>query len=95
MNRSTDLYVDGKRRILVADDEMINRELLNNILCDEYDVLMAEDGEMAYEVIRQNRNTLSLILLDLMMPKLNGLDLLSRLKETPDLKWCRQPRRGP
>lgn len=86
MNRSTDLYVDGKRRILVADDEMINRELLNNILCDEYDVLMAEDGEMAYEVIRQNRNTLSLILLDLMMPKLNGLDLLSRLKETPDLK---------
>lgn len=50
MNRSTDLYVDGKRRILVADDEMINRELLNNILCDEYDVLMAEDGEMAYEV---------------------------------------------
>ena len=86
MNRSTDLYVDGKRRILVADDEMINRELLENILCDEYDVLMAEDGEMAYEVIKENRNTLSLILLDLMMPKLNGLDLLTRLKEDPDLK---------
>lgn len=86
MNRSTDLYVDGKRHILVADDEMINRELLNNILCDEYDVLMAEDGEMAYDVIKKNRNTLSLILLDLMMPKLNGLDLLSRLKEDPDLK---------
>ena len=86
MNRSTDLYVDGKRHILVADDEMINRELLQNILSDEYDVLMAEDGEMAYDVIRQNRNTLSLILLDLMMPKLNGLDLLSRLKEDPDLK---------
>ena len=44
MNRSTDLYVDGKRHILVADDEMINREMLENILCDEYDVLMAEDG---------------------------------------------------
>ncbi|MBQ5768404.1 MAG: response regulator, partial [Clostridiales bacterium] len=72
MKRSTDLYVDGKRNILVADDEMINRELLNNILCDEYDVLMAEDGEMAYDVIKKNRNTLSLILLDLMMPKLNG-----------------------
>ena len=86
MNRSTDLYVDGKRHILVADDEMINRELLQNILSDEYDVLMAEDGEMAYDVIKQNRNTLSLILLDLMMPKLNGLDLLSRLKEDPDLR---------
>ncbi|MBR2549650.1 MAG: EAL domain-containing protein [Clostridiales bacterium] len=86
MNRSTDLYVDGKRHILVADDEMINRELLENILCDEYDVLMAEDGEMAYDIIRENRKTLSLILLDLMMPKLNGLDLLSRIKEDPDLK---------
>ena len=51
MNRSTDLYVDGKRHILVADDEMINREMLENILCDEYDVLLAEDGEMAYDQI--------------------------------------------
>ena len=86
MNRSTDLYVDGKRHILVADDEMINREMLENILCDEYDVLMAEDGEVAYDLIKANRNTLSLILLDLMMPRLNGLDLLTRLKEDPDLK---------
>lgn len=86
MNRSTDLYVDGKRHILVADDEIVNREMLENILCDEYDVLLAEDGERAYDLIRQNRNTLSLILLDLMMPKLNGLDLLSRLKEDSDFK---------
>lgn len=86
MNRSTDLYVDGKRHILVADDEMINRMMLENILGDEYDILMAEDGEMAYDLIKENRKTLSLILLDLMMPKLNGLDLLSRIKEEPDLK---------
>ena len=86
MNRSTDLYVDGKRHILVADDEMINRELLENILSDEYNVIQAEDGQMAYDLIRENRNTFSLILLDLMMPKLNGLDLLSRLKEDPDLR---------
>ena len=58
MNRSTDLYVDGKRHILVADDEMVNREMLENILSDEYDVLLAEDGERAYDLIRQNRNTL-------------------------------------
>ena len=55
MNRSTDQYVDGKRNILVADDEMINRELLDNILSDEYDVLMAEDGEVAYDLISKNR----------------------------------------
>ena len=86
MNRSTDQYVDGKRNILVADDEMINRELLDNILSDEYDVLMAEDGEVAYDLISKNRKTLSLILLDLNMPKMNGMELLAKLKEDVELK---------
>ncbi len=86
MTRSTDNLVDGKRHILVADDEFINREMLENILCDEYDVLKAEDGEMAYELTKQNCNTLSLILLDLMMPKLSGLELLAKLKGDPDIK---------
>ena len=76
----------GKRRILVAEDEYINRELLKNILDDEYDIIEAEDGETAYELISQNRKTLSLILLDLNMPKLTGLELLPRIKEDPDTK---------
>ena len=84
--RSTDRFIDIKRHILVADDEMINREMLANILGDEYNVLMAEDGEQAYDIISHNRNTLSLILLDLKMPKLTGLELLSRIKEDPDIK---------
>ena len=86
MKEHSDVLAGGKRNILVADDEFINRELLENILSDEYDVLKAEDGEMAYEMIRQNRNTLSLILLDLIMPKMTGLELLSRISEEPDLK---------
>ena len=86
MKEHSDVLAGGKRHILVADDEFINRELLENILSDEYDVLKAEDGEMAYEMIRQNRNTLSLILLDLIMPKMTGLELLSRISDEPDLK---------
>ena len=86
MKEHSDVLAGGKRNILVADDEFINRELLENILSDEYDVLKAEDGEMAYEMIRQNRNTLSLILLDLIMPKMTGLELLSRISDEPDLK---------
>lgn len=86
MKEHSDILAGGKRHILVADDEFINRELLENILSDEYDVLKAEDGEMAYEMIRQNRNTLSLILLDLIMPKMTGLELLSRISDEPDLK---------
>ncbi len=86
MKEHSDVLAGGKRHILVADDEFINLELLENILSDEYDVLKAEDGEMAYEMIRQNRNTLSLILLDLIMPKMTGLELLARISEEPDLK---------
>jgi diguanylate cyclase (GGDEF)-like protein len=86
MSGYDDYISNGKRHILVADDEFINRELLENILGDEYDVLKAEDGEMAYEMIKQNRNTISLILLDLMMPKLSGLELLTCLKQDSELK---------
>ena len=86
MTSYTDILESGKRQILVADDEFINREILENVLADEYDVLKAEDGEMAYEMIKKNRNTLSLILLDLIMPKLTGLELLARLGEDSELK---------
>ena len=86
MKRSTEVFLDGKRHILIADDEFVNREMLENILCDKYDVLKAEDGLIAYDLIRKNRKTLSLILLDLMMPNLSGLELLDRLKEDPDTK---------
>lgn len=86
MKNFPDTLAGGKRRILVADDEYINRELLENILSDEYDVLKAEDGESAFAMIRQNRKTLSLILLDLIMPKMSGLELLSLINEDPKLK---------
>ncbi|MBR2523708.1 MAG: EAL domain-containing protein [Clostridiales bacterium] len=86
MRRFTDTLEDGKRQVLVADDELINREILANILADEYDVILAEDGEIAYELIKQNRNTLSLILLDLIMPKIKGLDLLKMLSGDNELK---------
>ena len=74
------LFKDGKRTILVADDEFINREILSEMLKDEYDILFAEDGEQAYEIIKSNSKTISLILLDLIMPKMGGLELLSAIK---------------
>ena len=79
-------HSDGKRQILVAEDEYINRELLKNILDDEYDIIEAEDGEMAYDLISRSRKTLSLILLDLNMPKITGLELLVRIKEDPETR---------
>ena len=76
---------NGKRQILVADDELINREILGEILRSDYDVLMASDGAETLEQIRQNKDTLSLVLLDVLMPVMSGLDVLRAVKAEEDL----------
>ena len=73
--------VNGKRQILIADDEMINREILAEMLRDDYELLLAEDGIVTLETIKQYRDTLSLVLLDILMPGMSGLDVLKAIKE--------------
>lgn len=73
--------INGKRQILIADDEMINREILGEMLRDDYEVLLAEDGITTLEMIKQYRETLSLVLLDILMPGMSGLDVLKAMKE--------------
>ena len=77
---------NGKRLILVADDEMINRELMGVILSDEYELIYAENGRETINKAREFKDTLSLILLDLMMPVLSGYDALKEIKQDPELK---------
>ncbi len=72
---------NGKRRILIAEDEPINREMLGHILQDEYEILYACDGAETMEMIRSNRDTLSLILLDVVMPIMSGLEVLKKVRE--------------
>ena len=72
---------NGKRLVLVAEDEEINRELLGNVLKDDYEVLFATDGIEALHLIQENQNMLSVVLLDLVMPGMDGLELLERLKD--------------
>ena len=67
-----------KLRILIADDEEGIRESLGLILIDEYDVAFAKDGEEA--VAKMNREPFALVLLDIKMPKLDGLDIVKRLQ---------------
>ena len=70
-----------KRRVLVVEDEAINREILGNILCESYDVSYAENGAQALEMLRESRIRYSLILLDLLMPVMSGEELLGKIKE--------------
>ena len=81
--RETNDPADTKRQILVVDDESVNRELLGGILRDEYDVLYAADGQAACELIQRHKSTLSLVLLDLIMPVMDGHEVLRRIREDP------------
>ena len=69
-----------KRRILIVEDEEINREILGNILREKYDVDEANDGEMAYSKLKERKGRYSLILLDLLMPVMDGFSLLEKIR---------------
>ncbi len=75
------VFGNEKRLILIAEDEYINREILNNILKDEYDVIFANDGIEAYGLMNEYKNKLSLVLLDLIMPKMTGIELLEKIEK--------------
>lgn len=63
--------------ILIADDSQSNRELLTEMLKDGYDIVEAEDGEKAIEQLHEYGKGISLVLLDLLMPVMDGFDVLA------------------
>jgi len=77
---------NGKRQVLVVDDEFINRELMGVVLEKDYEVIFAEDGKQAMNLIMENKDTLSLVLLDLMMPIMSGKEVLRRIKADPEIR---------
>ena len=74
------------RRVLVVEDEQINREILGAILGRDYDVDYAADGKEAWEKLHADCVNYSLILLDLMMPVMSGYELLEKISSDPAVK---------
>lgn len=70
------------KTVLIVDDVEMNRELLAEMLEEEYQVLTAADGDEALTVLDDNPDGISVLLLDLVMPKKNGLEVLDYLNET-------------
>ena len=69
--------------ILVVDDEARMRKLIKDFLVAKgYSILEAEDGEEALKVFEENSNKITLILLDVMMPKLDGWSVLRQIRQT-------------
>jgi DNA-binding response OmpR family regulator len=76
---------DAPKQILVVDDNEANRDVLARRLERQgFSVTVAEDGEQALAKVRAN--TFDLILLDIMMPRLNGYEVLETIKRDPALR---------
>lgn len=76
------------KRLLLVDDEPFNLELLSELLQDAgYDTVQAEDGETAWQILQQEGDTFSAVLLDKMMPGISGFELLRRMKSSGKLAF--------
>ena len=73
--------MDGKQKILVVDDSEMNRAILTSILGDGYDFLEAENGVQAVKILTEQHDHINLVLLDMVMPKLNGFGVLSVMNQ--------------
>lgn len=72
---------EQKIELLVVDDEEFNRDILEEYLTEGgYAVTLAEDGEAAWDVLNSGGHNFSAVLLDRMMPRLDGMELLKRIK---------------
>lgn len=72
MNRTT---------ILIVDDIDINREILCEIFKEEYSILEADRGELAMELLHKKKDEICVVLLDVIMPGMNGFEVLGQMKE--------------
>ena len=81
-----DRMIDVRKTVLIAEDVEINRMLLGTILEEEYDVRYASDGAETLKILREEKDRISLLLLDLMMPEVDGIEVLRTMKSDPALR---------
>ena len=69
--------MNTKEKILIADDSEINRAMLSDILSPDYEVLEASNGEEVVECLKQHSSEINLVILDIVMPKADGFEVLA------------------
>ena len=81
---------EAKPTILIVDDATTNIELLSELLGDEYSLKIAKNGQKALEIANSN-NKPDLILLDLMLPEVDGFGVLEAMRKNSDPKVAATP----
>lgn len=76
---------EPRNKILIADDSSVNRTLLTKILETEFDVVCAEDGFCAVDILKKE-DDISLVLLDIQMPNMVGFGVMDIMKSDDKLK---------
>ena len=75
-----------RAKILIVDDDAMNRVVLSDLLADEYDIIEAKDGDEAIEILEKKAKEITLVLLDMVMPGRDGLEVLEVMNEREWIK---------
>lgn len=78
--------VKTRKHLLIVDDVEGIREMLGDLLSEDYDISYASDGEKALEMLRRHGKEIDLMILDLYMPKMTGLQVMEKMQEDQALK---------
>ena len=88
-NRGSDfddiVFIGKRRHILIADDMPSNREILGDLLSEDYDIYYACDGVETLQVLEEHGDDIALLLLDLRMPNMTGREVMARMQVDEDL----------
>ena len=77
--------INTRKCILVADDIAMNREVMGDLLEDDYDIVYASDGVEALEKLHAHKDEIALVLLDLYMPRMTGREVIAEMQIDDDL----------
>lgn len=78
----SDFFNNKKRQlILIVDDSELNRKFLREILKDDFDIIEAENGKVCIDILKKRRSEISLVLLDIIMPEMDGIEVLQEMNE--------------
>ncbi len=75
------MEVKDKKQILIVDDSEMNRAILADILEDEFEIIEAEDGQSAIMILQKKHIEISLMLLDIVMPEMDGFEVLEIMNQ--------------
>jgi len=80
--KDNEIFSSGNETILLVDDESVMRTVGEQLLCQwGYTVLLAENGNRAVEIFREKKGEIDLVIMDMIMPELNGRDCFYEIKK--------------